>query len=431
MSGLSESVGLRNRWVRILGVAFVMHIIAFIDRNNVAMAIPAMRQSLGLSAASIGVAGGSLYISYIVMQVPAGRLAETWSAKKIILISAILWGLISLSTAFVHSETELLVNRLLMGLVEGGETITLIVLVRHWFVREERARALMVILISVPLSSVISNVISGVILSHFDWHWMFVLEAIPALGWAAVWQLAVSDHPGEARWLPGDLKVRLQEQLADEARAVKPLPGHWTHALWQPAVILLALGNLCFLTGNLGIVLWLPSVLRETGLSIGMVGVLSSLTYVGGALSMVFFSMTSDRMQERKWHTVVLCLGGGCFLALIPISGTGSVTLTVLCFAAVNALVYARYSIFWAMPSEILPASVVGVGLGLINGVGALGGFIGPSLFGYLRTHSHGYESALFAASAALMLSGLVTIPIPRAPARSTKDQDARSTRVA
>jgi MFS family permease len=99
-----QYVGLRNRWVRILGVACIMHIVAFIDRNNIAMAIPSMGESLGLSAASIGFASGSLYLTYIVLQVPAGRLAETWSAKNVILISAILWGFISLSTAFVRTE---------------------------------------------------------------------------------------------------------------------------------------------------------------------------------------------------------------------------------------------------------------------------------------------------------------------------------------
>ena len=53
---------LSNRWVRILGVAFVMHIISFIDRTNIAMAIPAMRAELKLSASTVGFATGSLFL---------------------------------------------------------------------------------------------------------------------------------------------------------------------------------------------------------------------------------------------------------------------------------------------------------------------------------------------------------------------------------
>jgi sugar phosphate permease len=40
----------KNRWVRILGVAFVMYVLSYIDRTNIAMAIPAMRTELGISA---------------------------------------------------------------------------------------------------------------------------------------------------------------------------------------------------------------------------------------------------------------------------------------------------------------------------------------------------------------------------------------------
>jgi MFS family permease len=234
----------QNRWIRILGVAFVMHIFAFIDRNNIAMAIPAMRSSLGLSAASIGFASGSLYLTYIVMQVPAGRLAETWSAKKIILISAILWGLASLSTAFVRTGSGLVINRLFMGLVEGAETVTLIILVRNWFTRAERARALTVILISVPLASVTSSLISGFILERLGWQWMFVIEAVPTLIWAGVWQVAICDRPEQAVWLPGVVQSNLVARLREEEREINPLPGHWTRAMWHPAVVLLAINNL-------------------------------------------------------------------------------------------------------------------------------------------------------------------------------------------
>lgn len=402
----------QNRWFRILGVAFVMHILAYIDRNNIAMAIPAMRETLGLSASSIGFAGGSLYITYIIMQVPAGRLAETWSAKKIILISAVLWAFISLSTAFVTTGFELLINRLLMGLVEGGETITLILLVRHWFARGERARAMSAILVSLPLASVTSNLISGFILEHLGWQWMFVIEALPVFVWAVVWQFAICDRPEDASWLPASEKRALVASLRAEEQGVKPLPGHWTRVMAQPRVLLLAACHFFFLTGNLGVVLWLPSVMKEAGFSITEVGVWSALTYAIGALMMVLCSVSSDYFGDRKWHTVILSVGACVALLLVPQSGASLALWTVVCFACINGLTYGRFGVFWAFPAEILPASVVGVGLGLINGFGSFGGFVGPFLFGYVRTWSHGFGPALMLAAASLLLSGLTILPI-------------------
>jgi sugar phosphate permease len=79
-----------SRWTRILGVAFVMYVLSFIDRTNIAMAIPAMRQDLGLKAAAIGFATSMFFWGYIILQIPAGRLAGVWSAKRVIMLQLIL-----------------------------------------------------------------------------------------------------------------------------------------------------------------------------------------------------------------------------------------------------------------------------------------------------------------------------------------------------
>jgi MFS family permease len=395
-----------NRWIRILGVAFFMHIIAFMDRNNIAMAIPAMRAQLGLSASAIGFTSGALFFSYMVMQVPAGRLAATWSAKRIILISGILWGLASLSTAFVHTAGELLLNRLVMGLVEGGETVTVLVLIRFWFTRPERARATSLFLLSLPLASVIANLISGFILEYLSWQWMFIVEAIPALLWAIVWQIAITDRPAQAQWLAEDEKEWLTAQLAEEERNVVPITGHWTRAMWNPGVLLLTLCHLFALIGALGVVLWLPSVLKATGMSIGAVGIYSAATYGVGMLMMIVTSATSDHFLERKWHVVLLQMLPGIFMLLVAFAKSDPL-LTVLCFLCINGFYYGSYGPFWALPSDVLPASVVGVGAGVINGLGNLGGFIGPFMFGYVRTSTNSFKYALILGGVSFLLAAL------------------------
>jgi MFS family permease len=389
-----------------------MHVIAFLDRNNIAMAIPAMRSSLGLSASSIGFATGSLFFTYIIMQIPAGRLASVWSAKKVVFISSLAWGVASLSTAFVTTGTELLLNRLFLGLVEGCETVTMIYLIRQWFSREERARALTCLNLSLPMASVFSNLISGFLLARYGWQLMFVLEAIPAFLWAVVWWFCIDDKPSESLWILDQDKAILAGRLSEEERNVAPIEGHWTRALLNPAIIIFTLCNILFLTGNLGVVLWLPSVLKESGLSITAVGSLSALTYGVGALGMIAASISSDYFQERKWHIIVLCILAGGFLALVCLVNPSNVFLLILLFSLVNGALYARFAVFWTWPSEILPAVYVGVAVGMINGLGNLGGFLGPFLFGYVRTATHGFTIALLVAGASIVLSGLLCIPV-------------------
>src|SRR6202043_1648256 len=203
----------RNRWVRILGVSFVMYVLSYIDRTNIAMAIPAMRAELGIGASAIGFASGMVFWGYIILQIPAGRLAAVWSAKWVIFSLLMIWSVVSLSTAFVRTENELIANRFILGVFEGGVLTCTIVLIRKWFTRAERARANTMFLISIPSASVIANPISGVVLAHFGWQMMFIVEALPGLVWALVWIWAITEEPRNAKWLDPDEKARLVSAL--------------------------------------------------------------------------------------------------------------------------------------------------------------------------------------------------------------------------
>src|ERR1700743_340766 len=68
----------RNRWFRILGVSFIMYVLSFIDRTNIAMATPGIRADLGISATEIGFATGTFFWGYVVLQIPAGRISSVW-----------------------------------------------------------------------------------------------------------------------------------------------------------------------------------------------------------------------------------------------------------------------------------------------------------------------------------------------------------------
>jgi MFS family permease len=399
---------LTNRWIRILGVSFIMHFISMVDRTNIAMAIPSMRADLHLTASSIGFASGSLFFTYMVLQVPAGRLASVWSVRKLIFCMSIAWGIASFSTAFVHDAVGLTLNRLAVGLCEGGEMTAVIVLIRHWFSRSERARANTLFMMSVPLASVIASPISGALLQYCGWRWMFVIEALPAVIWAFVWLALIEDRPEQAAWLDAAERQKLQAELAAEDRTVRKITGHWLQVAVHPAVILLTLYNLLALMANWGVTIWLPTLLKESGISIATVGFLTALPYAAGAVMMILVSISSDRFLERKWHMILPTMLAGVVMLLVPGSASGHLVATLLCFVLVNGFFYGRFGPFWALPSEIFPASVVGVAIAMTNGIGNLGGFIGPFVFGYVKTTTNSFSIAIDFAGAAFILAGVL-----------------------
>ncbi len=402
---------LRNRWFRILGVSFVMYVLSYMDRTNIAMAIPAMQGELGLTPSAMGLATGMFFWGYIVLQIPAGRLAGVWSAKRVIGILLVFWSLISFTTAFVHTEAELFANRLALGIAEGGVLTCVIVLIRAWFTRAERARANTVFLLSLAVGPLIANPVSGWIITFSGWRWMFVLEATPGLLWGIVWWLAIDDDPRTAAWLDPAERAALVGTLEAERAGIAPQAGHWLATLLHPAVLLLALYNFLALMAEWGVQYWLPSVLKDTGLPISTVGMLAAIPYVLGIAMMIAVAYSSDRLGERKWHMVATSALAGVFLLALPLGGAG--TFGLICFLTLSIGAFmGRYGPFWTLPTELLPPAVAGVGIGLINGAGNLGGTVGPYFFGALRTEFGDFKLALAAAGVSLILSSLAALPI-------------------
>ena len=387
----------QDRWWRILGVSFVMYVLSFIDRTNIAMAIPSMRAELHLSAVAIGQATSVFFWGYIILQVPLGRLASVWCPKRVIFLQLLAWAAIAMTTAFVRTETELWFNRFALGLAEGGVLTCTLVLIRAWFTKAERARANTVFLLSLAIAPMIANPLSGFVLSISDWQTMFLLEAFPGLLWGAVWLWAIADNPSKASWLPEAERDRLVAALAAENAAIPPRPGHWLKVLYSRPVVLLVLYNFGALAAEWGVGFWLPSVVKETGASIGLTGVLTSLPYAAGATMMVLVARSSDRRQERKWHMIAATSASGVFLLCAQFAtGFGPYAAVLFLTLSIGAFL-GRFGPFWTLPSEVLPPSIAGVGIGLINGAGNLGGTVGPVVFGYVRDSTGSFNAALTA----------------------------------
>jgi cyanate permease len=228
-----------------------------------------------------------------------------------------------------------------------------------------------------------------------------------------VWWWSISDSPRDAGWLDPREKAALLAALEAEAVEAGPATGHWLSTLWHPAVLLLALYNFLALMAEWGVNFWLPTVLKETGLGIGVVGMLAALPYALGIVMMILVARSSDRRQERKWHMIVATGCSGLFLLCAQLAtGAFGVFGTVLFLSLAVGSFLGRFGPFWTLPAEVLPPAVAGVGIGLINGAGNLGGTVGPYFFGAVRDSTGSFTLALTVAGISLILGSLVAVPI-------------------
>src|SRR5262249_25135453 len=127
------------------------------------------------------------------------------------------------------------------------------------------------------------------------------------------------------------------------------------------------------------------------------VGFLSALPYACGALAMIAVAINSDRVQERKWHMIAATALSGVFLLMAQLVDQGSSVGIVVFLTLAVAAFFGRFGPFWSLPTEVLPPAVAGVGIGIVNGAGNLGGTVGPYFFGWVREFTGSFTLALTA----------------------------------
>ena len=415
---------LHNRWVRIQGVATVLYIFAQIDKANIAVAFPGIGAELGLTSGAIGFAVGMFAWGYLVLQIPVGRLTSAWSAKGTILVLCAAWSIVSASTALVHTETELIINRFVLGMSEGGILPAVVVVMRAWFTQQERARANLALL-GTPIALMIGNALCGLAVSIVGWRWMFVVTAVPSLLWCLVWWWAVEDDPRNATWLDAETKQKLVATLNAEAKQMPVARGHWFKTIWHPTVLILALYNLLGLTALWGLTFWLPSLIVEEGRAIGMAGILSAIPYAVSIVVTCIISASSDRLQERRWHLIIPTVLAGACMALAGFFGQEHVTLLLIFISLSFGLWFGRITVYWIMVADAVPKGSAGAAMAIANGVGNLGGFLGPWMFGLLRGQSGGFNSSMMVGGGLYVVAGLLALFVQVRPGNSAKQETA------
>jgi MFS family permease len=167
-------------------------------------------------------------------------------------------------------------------------------------------------------------------------------------------------------------------------------------------------------SGGYGYLFWLPSALKSIGNpSDQLVGFLFAVPYLLSAVGMVFISRRSDRTRERRRHVAVpLALAGVFLLAAVLTSGRWA-ALSFIFICLVGPGIYGVLGPFWAIPPELFSRAVAGSAIGLINAIGALGGYFGPLTIGYISQRTGNLYYAFSALSLALIASSALMLLHP------------------
>ena len=415
---------LRRVTSRLVPLLFVCYVIAYIDRINVGFAKLHLQSVLGVDpsvfSSIYGLGAGLFFIGYFIFEVPSNLILHRVGARIWIARIMILWGLVSMSFMFMKGVTGFYILRFLLGAAEAGFFPGIILYFTYWYPPQDRARIIALFAIGGVAAGVVGSPISGAILEMdgmlglAGWQWLFFLEALPAIALGVVVWLILPNGPQDAKWLSPAEKDSIQRRLAANTGS----SGAQRHSLGEcftsPVVWVLCLLYFFLNVGSYGFEMWAPSIVKSlSGQRDALVGVINAIPYFVAGLAMYLVGRHSDLKAERRGHISVSAISATVGFAIAataknnPVLAMAGLTLA---FAGLKSTI----APFWALTTTFLSGTAAAGGIALINSVGNLGGFFGPTFVGVIKDKTGSDFGGLVLLGACLLGMGILVFVVPR-----------------
>ena len=394
----------QNRW-QIPTVLAVTVFINYLDRNNLALAIPRLAQEFGWSDREIGSKGelllAAFFLSYALSNMLLSPVAERFGPKRSVMAAIGGFSIITvLSAVFGSSFTALVSLRLLLGLAEGVHIPMLSAITSRWFRSGERSRANAIWGSGILLSTAIAPLIVIPLIQVWGWRPTFavlglggMLISIPLV------YFLVQDEPGQLD------SPASRERLADQSL----MPYRRDYRFWL-AVVGGSLNAFC----AFGLLNWLPTYFnRAKGIDFAQLGWPLALVFAAGILGMAVMAYWGDKWQRRTQLAGFgfLIAGGLVYSA----STTSKLELLVLFFAGAVFCQSAYGAQEYAIVQRLLPADRVGTGTGLYNGLSVLLGGVGGSLIpGSIVAATGSFDAGILSIVTGAWLASIVMFVLAR-----------------
>jgi len=415
-----EKTTIRKIYLRLLPLLFVCYFICYLDRINVGFAALTMNKDLGFTASVFALAATAFFWGYCVFEIPSNIVLEKVGARTWIARIMITWGLFSAATAFVTDATSFAIVRFLLGVCEAGFFPGMILYFTYWFPARYRGRVVGWFMTAIPVSIALGAPISTAlleldgILGLRGWSWLFIGEAAPAVILGVVVLLYLTDRPAKAHWLEPHEREWLAAELQGERAAVESVRVYTVlGSLINPRVLALAVIYLGIGTASVGLVIFLPQMIKQLGVSNMMTGFATSVPYIAGTIGMIVCGYVTDRMHERRWNLFFTCLAAAIGMFAAAWLNGSFWALAGLSLATIGF--YGMKTSFWPLPSTFLSGTAAAAAIAAINSLGNFGGLIGPNVVGQLKDRTGSFEAGLYCLAAFALMSAIVTLVTVRA----------------
>lgn len=420
----------RKFFQRMIPLLVLMLVVNQMDRTNIGFIRESLQTDVGIGAAAYGLGAGLFFLSYAIFEVPSNLMLQRIGARVWLTRIMISWGVVIAAMSLTTDVTTFYVFRFLLGIAEAGFFPGVMYYFTTWLPNAERGRASAIFLGGSTAAYVVTGPITGALLELdgagglAGWRWMFLLEGGLSVLLGVLAGFVLVSRIGDAKWLNPSERAALGAAVeADRAMrddGARRRQG-W-RAVLNPQVLLLCWTFFAMSLCGYSITFWLPSAVGKIpGLSDFGVGLLSAVPWICALIAMYSLARLTDRTGVRRpWVAVGLLLGAlGTYLATM---GSPWFGLVAMCIAAVGFKCAA--SAFWPMSQHTLEVNTAAAAIALINSLGNLGGFVGPTVLGLFQQFTGSTHGGLYLmASVSVLAAGMVWLIRARADTRGTESR--------
>ncbi len=379
---------------RVLFLVVLSVVINYIDRSNLSIAAPLIKDELKISGSQLGTLLSAFFYTYALLQIPAGWLVDHFDVKWVFGLGFLIWSASTAVTGLLHGFAALLVARIVLGLGESVAFPAYGKIVGIHFQESRRGFANSVIISGLALGPALGMFIGGNVVGRFGWRPFFLVLGLAALLWLPPWWA----------WMPRRTTRPTQTDTGVSGLlAVALQPSAWGTCLCQ----------FSFNYASYFLVTWLPFYLtRERHLSMSQMARVGGLVYLLFALSAAVFGKLSDRWVRagtsptavRKSLATGGNIGMGFFLAVSGVAPDGPFFWTL---ALAGIFMGMSSCNIWAMTQTLAGKEMVGRWTGVQNFVGNFAGAIAPWLTGFLLDRTGHFYWAFFITTAVVWIGAL------------------------
>ncbi|MFK2827051.1 MFS transporter [Bacillus sp. B190/17] len=375
------SIRTRN-WI--LALLFLGWTLGNLDRYIMNYAVLSITEDLHLSPSSTGLLLSSFFAGYAIMQMPGGWLADRFGPRKVLIAAVVLWSIFTGLTGAAWSLVSMVMIRFLFGIGEGGFQPASSKIISLTYPKDERARAMSVMLSSGGIVALIIPIASAWMLTTIGWRTMFIILGVAGAVIAAFY------------WY----FIKLPESNPEEEIAHTAVPnqkGIFSSLIKTPMIWNLVIAYFSIYAVNWGLAAWLPTYLvKNRGLdliSLGWIQTIPGVTMLAGIYLSGYIIDKLPKGRERLAGSFAcLCTGILLYLMFTASSVPSFITYQTI----INLFISFVLTLLPAIVLKQLPSSVTGTAMGIANTGGQLAGFITPMAIGFIVDAFNGSFDAAF-----------------------------------